>query len=86
MKRHLNTHSRRRTVRPTVFESSTSVIEDNVENTESIIPDNEPERTEPAQPEPDTDEQTTNVQYTRDPLEAVREGTNTLYVMPILIS
>lgn len=82
MKRHLNTHSRRRPGRPTpVLESSAIEPQEQVESTET-----QPESNEP-QPETETEEQpSSEVQYTQDPLEAVRERANTLYVMPILIS
>lgn len=89
MKRHLNTHSRRRNNRPSsIIEASTTVIEvpDEIENSESIIIENDIERSD-TNVERESEEQVNDASgYPRDPLEAVREGTNTLYVMPILIA
>lgn len=91
MKRHLNTHARRRSGRPTpVLETTTTVIEvqEAGDGSESIVPDGDVGRTD-SQNEADVTETSTDatVQYTRDPLESVREGvSNTLYVVPLLIA
>lgn len=90
MKRHLHTHSRRRYSRPTPpEETSNSVIEeqDAANNAETIVPDSEIDRTE-VQPEIKADNTVNEpVQFPRDPLDTgVREGTNTLYVVPLLIT
>lgn len=66
--------------------SENPVVE--VEVTESIVPDSiDIERTE-QKSETDNVEQLseTTVQYSRDPLESVQNGTNTLYVLPLLIT
>lgn len=91
MKRHLITHSRRRNTGPAprITTTTTAVISvRDADAVESIVPDTDEGILEAQELQADTEEPASeeSVQYPRDPLETVRDGTNTLYVMPLIIT
>lgn len=101
MKRHLNTHARRKTSGPaprtppdiantntttttTTTTATPAVIELAEGDSSNIVGDED--RLLEAHDEQVSEESDVQYQVARDPLETVRDGANTLYVMPLILT